>query len=111
MSVVKSGPAITDPAGPDIYNSNDKASFRLIVMYHIGTDAMALRLDVKRGREQFCAALSCNPIKPNAGTRVSAEDPLIVPSKGVEEAVSVQVDRLTLVEALEGLAQALREGG
>jgi hypothetical protein len=95
------------PAGT--LKRDDLASFRLLVAYMPTTDDYAMRLDVKVGELQHGRALAVSVSGPKSGERICADDPLIEPSKGVDRAASVLVDRCELVAALRDLADKLEQ--
>ncbi len=102
-----SGPAISMPT--DMLKRDDLASFRLLVAYMPATDDFAMRLDVKVGELQHGRALAASLSGPRSGERIRADDTLIEPSKGVDRAASVLVDRCELVAALRDLADKLEQ--
>lgn len=103
-----SGPAMDWPEG-SICDSTDLASFRLLVVYHVGTDEHVLRLDVKVDALQHNVSLPAQLWRAPPGSRIQATDPLIEPSKGVDRAAVVRVDRLELAAKLHELAGKLEQ--
>lgn len=101
-----SGPGIEWPTDT-IEDSADQASFRLLVCYTPITDSMVLRLDVKVDDLQHCRSLPVQLWQPKPGTRILATDPLIEPTKGMDRAAAMLVDRLKLASALHDLASKL----
>lgn len=105
-----SGPALRAPfsgvAGTRVEDSLDRASFRLIIGYEIGTDSLYCRLDVKAGELQHGREFYIEQRDPVPGKPISRADPLIEP-KGVFVAKALIADRTALVSALRDLANEL----
>ena len=103
------GPVITC-VGPEIEEiaPTDRISFRVITQYDIATDGWWTRLDVKRNGEQFNVSMRISLVQPTAGTKLlDSTQPLMLPSKGVEQCAGGLVDRATLKQALLDLAEVL----
>lgn len=101
-----SGPVVSWPENI-IANSQDIVSFRLLAAYHLPTDAIVMRLDIKSGDKQHGRGLSVQLSEPKPGERITSSDALTEPKSGVLRATSVLVDREELISALRDLADKL----
>jgi hypothetical protein len=92
--------------GPDIERSTDIVSFRVIVLYDVGTDGLTMRLDVKSDVEQRGAEISVG--KPSVYGPVGNPRPMFTPNRAVEASCGVVADREALIQSLEGLIEHLK---
>lgn len=93
---------IIEPRGPDSDKIIDGSFFRVLSIYHVGTDQVEMRLDIKRNGEQRGFSLFVKIVQPTHGQSMGDPGaPLFIPDKGVVQAAGGFVDRETFIGGLK----------